>query len=248
MKSPLLLRTMLSFLVAGLVLTAAAVLPLSASRAQPVAPAPRVGQPLPTAVDLNGQYSGSVKLVWGLTGVYSDSLATPTPKPAGAPQPPDLGSIDLTLQLSQSGTTVSGYVVLDNTIVFTREHTIQATPVAPTPGAGTPTPAPQPLGVGPYVNGTFDGTTLRLESEPFSLVVGGKRITRQFRLVTTVVPTDGGRLVGEYRETMSGYALRPATVLGGFDLSRPATGPTGSGRYSIYLPLVSRGANLSRGP
>ena len=137
-------------------------------------------------------------------------------------------------------------------MVFTKEHTILATPIVAPPGPGTPTPVAQPLDTGPRVTGTFDGTTLRLESEPFSLVVGGKTVTRQFRIISSSVQNDGQRFTGEYRETISGYALKPATVLGTFDLARPAATATppplptvtptrAVGANKIYLPLLERG-------
>src|SRR5262245_59433625 len=47
------------------------------------------------AAQLAGDYSGAVKLQFTAAGVYSDTLATPPPPAAGAPEPPDLGAIDL---------------------------------------------------------------------------------------------------------------------------------------------------------
>ncbi len=254
MNSHLVLRAMLSLLVAGLVLTAAALLPFGLSRWLAPTASTSLSASASTSVDLTGQYVGSAHLDWGLVGVYSDALATPTPQPVGTPKPRDLGSIALALQLAQSGTTVTGYIMLDRTMVFTKEHTILATPIVAPPGPGTPTPVAQPLDTGPRVTGTFDGTTLRLESEPFSLVVGGKSVTRQFRLVTSSVQNDGQRFVGEYRETITGYSLKPATILGSFDLARPAATATppplpsvtptrAPGGNKIYLPLMEKGVD-----
>lgn len=263
MKSHLFLRVILSLLVAGLVLAAAALLPAGVLRSLAGADAANPSASASTSVDLTGAYVGRAKLDWGLVGVYSDTLATPTPQPTSTPPPRALGSIDLALQLTQSGTIVSGYIMLDRTMVFTKEHTIMATPFVPTPGPGTPTPVAQPLDTGPHVTGTFDGTTLTLESEPFALVVGGKTVTRQFRLVTSAVQSDGARLTGEYRETMTGYGIKPATVVGTFELDRPLAAtpvPTGPppptntpgpsptptrppGANKIYLPHLAQGAD-----
>ena len=114
---------------------------------------------------IGGNYGGNVALKFTLGGVYSDTLATPTPPPTGALAPKDVGQIDLTLFLSQNGNAVSGYVNLDASLVFSPEHTIQATPVGIIPIGNQPTPAPVALKIGPTVQGTFDGTTLNVLSE-----------------------------------------------------------------------------------
>lgn len=56
---------------------------------------------------------------------------------------PALGSVDFTLQLSQTGNGLSGYVSLEKTLIFSVEHTI----------AGQ-----VPLEIEPYVTDNFDGT------------------------------------------------------------------------------------------
>ena len=204
----------------------------------------------PAGPTINGNFSGQVKLNGVVTGVYSDSLTLPA-----ATGQPALGSIDLALQLTQSGNGMSGYVSLDKTLVFTVEHTI----------AGQ-----TPLQIGPYVNGAFDGTTLTLQAERVSLVLGGQSLMRQFRLVGTI-DADGKTLTGEYRETLWGYAPQPITTIGAFTLKQPnyngavappAASPTPippagtpapgnptpvppagtptTGNQTIYLPLVRR--------
>jgi hypothetical protein len=165
-----------------------------------------------SAAQLVGDYSGVVKLQFTAAGVYSDTLATPPPPAAGQPEPPDMGAIDLALKLSQNGNALSGYVSLDKTLVFTGTHTIKN-------GNAT-------LKIGPYVNGSFNGTNLTLVSERVAATLSGQPIQRQFRLSGTISASDGSRISGEYRETMWGATHQPVTVLGAFTLQRPvfATG------------------------
>jgi hypothetical protein len=169
------------------------------------------------AAQIAGNYSGAVKLNVTVGGVYSDTLATPPPPGAGTPAAPDLGSIDLSLQLTQTGNALSGYVSLDKTLVYSAEHTL---------GTGAAT-----VKIGPYVNGLFDGTKLTLESEKVALVVSGRMVQRQFRLTGTSTANDGGQVSGEYRETLWGYTSVPVTVIGSFTLQRPSFGSN--------VPLVS---------
>ena len=140
----------------------------------------------------------------------------------------------MALDLEASDGTVSGYVALDHTLVFTREHEMDG------------------HAVGPRVSGTFDGSTLRLESETFSQVMSPKRTlqdgrilperraTRQFRVVSTWVLTDGARLEGEYRETVWGLTPQPVTIVGTFDLF---AAPQKVELENLYLPLVMRNAS-----
>jgi Bacterial Ig domain len=160
------------------------------------------------AAQLAGDYSGVVQLQFTVAGVYSDTLVTPPPA-AGTP---DLGAIDLALHLSQNGSALSGYVSLDKTLVFTATHAIQN-------GGAT-------LKIGPYVNGSFNGTNLTLVSERVAATLSGHPIQRQFRLSGAISASDGSRISGEYRETMWGATHQPVTVIGAFTLQRPvfATG------------------------
>jgi hypothetical protein len=156
-----------------------------------------------SAAQLAGDYSGAVKLQFTAAGVYSDTLATPPPA-AGAP---DLGAIDLALHFSQNGSALSGYVSLDKTLVFAAAHTIKN-------GNAT-------LKIGPYVNGSFDGTKLTLVSERVAATLSGQPIQRQFRLSGTISASDGSRISGQYRETIWGATHRPVTMVGAFTLQRP---------------------------
>lgn len=168
-----------------------------------------------SAAQMAGDYSGAVKVQFVLAGVYSDTLATPLPPGPGEPAPPDLGSNDLALALNQTGNAVSGYVDLDNTLVFTAEHTIQVNG--------------SPLDIGPFVNGTSNGKNFTLQSERVSTIVNGQAIQRQFRLTGAVSQTDGSQLTGEYRETLWGAARAPVTVIGAFTLQRHVFGATEPG-------------------
>lgn len=186
-----------------------------------------------TAVQLNGNFSGQVSLRAVATGVYSDNLTV-------ASKQPNLATIDLALQLHQTDNRVSGYVALEKSLIFTVEHTL----------AGA-----TPLLIGPYVDGAFDGTTFRLQSERVTQMVTGQPVTRQFRVDGTV-SADGTTLTGEYRETLWGYAPQPITTIGAFAFKRPdytgarlppATTPTPipppgqttAGQRS-FLPIVAR--------
>lgn len=192
----------LSLLVLGIFFLSAIEQPVAALT--PLAPVGQIAPAAADAIQLIGAYSGQVQLQAVTTGVFSATLATPTPTPAGTAL--DLGAIDLALQLNQSGNLVSGYVDLSKTLIFSVEHTL----------AGPPA-----LAIGPYVTGSFDGATLRLTSETVHQAVMGRTITRQFSLVGATDPGDSGSLVGEYRETLWGYAGQPITTIGAFTLKRP---------------------------
>ena len=167
----------------------------------------QIGAAQSSAVQIVGGYSGIVELNNTVAGVYSDTLAIPPAPGAGTPPPPDLGSVDLSLQLTQTGNLLSGYVNLDKTLIFSVEHTL---------GSGAAS-----LKIGPYVKGAFDGTTLVLASEQVSIVASGRSVQRQFRLTGTIVNADGNQISGEYRETLWGYTPFPVTVIGAFSLQRP---------------------------
>jgi hypothetical protein len=188
-----------------------------------VAPAPVVL--LSAEEPLEGSFTGEVELHWGLTGVLSNTLQTPTPIPTavGGSNPytssmeADLGGFDLGLLVQQSGMNITAYIDLDQTLVFTGEHTIQATPVGPTPFPGTPALGVTPLPVGPKLTGTFDGTTMNLRSEVLNRMIGGKSVRQQFELIGVVErPGNLITFTGEYRETIWGYMPQPVTVLGAF--------------------------------
>lgn len=173
---------------------------------------PQLGAAAVGAAELVGDYSGAVQLQFTLAGVYSDTLATPAPSAAGTPAPPDLGAIDLALTLSQNSNELSGYVSLDKTLVFSAAHTIQEGDAS--------------VKIGPYVNGSFDGTKLTLVSEQVAATLSGQPVQRQFRLTGAISTSDGSQIRGEYRETLWGATHQPVTVLGTFTLQRPvfATG------------------------
>jgi hypothetical protein len=210
-------HTWLKIIIAGALLLSLAVLitpmfgvrgmvrPTAALAIQPQAiQAAAVG---PNAAQLAGDYSGSVKLQFTAAGILSDTLATPPPPAAGEPEPPDMGSIDLALHLSQNSSAVSGYVSLDKTLVFTETHTIKNGGVT--------------LKIGPYVNGSFNGTNLTLLSERVTAMLSGQPIQRQFRLSGAISASDGSQISGQYRETIWGATHQPVTVVGAFTMQRP---------------------------
>ena len=166
--------------------------------------------------DLSGNYTGFVKLDYAVAGLYSDPLAPPDFE--GEP-PPDLGTIDLGLQITQDNTSISGYVDLQHTLVFTSEHTLDGTDY------------------GPSLTGSFDGSTLTLESERVSLVSAGQHLMRQFRLVGEVALDNKNHYSGEYRETVWGYGLQPLTIVGTFNLDWSAPIPV---NRSLYFPIVKK--------
>lgn len=173
------------------------------------------------AAPLAGDYSGEVQLQFTVAGVFSDTLVTPPPPAAGTPEPPDMGVIDLALNLSQNGAALDGYVSLEKTLVFTATHVIQKD------GAS--------LGIGPYVTGTFDGTNLTLVSEQVATTLNGQPVRRQFRLSGAISASDGSRISGEYRETLWGATHQPVTVLGAFTLQRTVF-PTDAPEISNKAP------------
>ena len=174
------------------------------------------------AVDaIGGIYSGEAVLKFTLGGVYSDTLSTPVPPPVGTPAPANLGQVGLSLFLSQNGNAVNGYIDLEKTLIFSVEHTIQATPVGLVVQPGQPVPAPVTVKTGPNVQGTFDGTTLNVQSEKVNLVISGRPVRRQFRITGSLNPGNANELIGEYRETLWGYSPKPVTMLGTFVMRRP---------------------------
>ncbi len=206
MKNRWLSITMVGLLLGGMIVLVELVRPLGSMRklTDLSSTLAQLAQAVPA--QLAGDYSGRVNLALALSGVYSDTLATPPPPAAGTPEPPELGSIDLSLQIGQIGNALNGYVSLDKTLVFSVEHTLQD-------GSSV-------VKIGPFINGTFDGTNLVLHSERISSVVSGRNIERQFRLTGAISRSDGSEISGEYRETLWGYTRQPITVLGTFTLQR----------------------------
>ncbi|MCO6449629.1 MAG: hypothetical protein J5I90_02460 [Caldilineales bacterium] len=209
------------------------------------------GQPDAEMVD--GAYNGIIELDWALSGEYTDNLSTPTPQPAGTPSP-EMGSMDIGFLLVQNGNQLTGYVDLDSTLIFTSEHTIQATPIGSTSGPDSPASAAVDLEVGPAVTGQYIDENIVLESERFAMVTGaGQSLQRQFRLIGVAVDGDIHRFSGDYRETIWGLGPEPLTLVGKFTLVQPvlpthtptaiATAtPTGepTGTMKVYLPVQIR--------
>jgi hypothetical protein len=134
------------------------------------------GQPA-TTVTVTGTYAGSV------------TVADPTA----------LGTLDLVLNITDNGGTLTGQVNAAKTQVF--------------------------LG-GPTFTGTVTTNqvitpTLRIASPIFSGQVSGRTVQRQFTLVGEVL-NNADTLRGEYTETITGFTPKPLHVKGKFILVRPA--------------------------
>ena len=159
---------------------------------------------------------GQVHLEYATPGEYSDPLTPPEP---GSSSLPDLGLIDLGLQLVRHGDLISGYVDLAPTLVFTIENVIDGREM------------------GPAVYGSMDGANLTLLSEKVSLLSGGVRLQRQFQMTGVLSFQNHKRQwIGEYRETIWGYAPQPLTIVGSFALDWAGSPTDGV----LYLPLTRR--------
>lgn len=223
MKRYLSISLGLSLLVGTLTLVMLVARLSSAAPTKPIDAAAPAQLNQTTAVTVTGEYNGLVELTHAFTGVYSDTTT---------PVAMDLGSIDLVLKLTQTGTAVNGHVgltreqdlnasTLATSLVFTGEHLL----------AGSP--------VGPLVSGSFDGALFKVQSERFTLEVAGQTITRQFILTSTGVEDKGNILRGTYRETVWGFNPQPATVVGTFALRRPVFGAAQTNPIPSNTPPVA---------
>lgn len=219
MKTTRSFSRMLTIGVLVAILAILATLPLIAARGLDDAGVRRARSAQAELISLESTYVGQVKLNWAAPGLYSDTLTAPTGTL------PELGGIDLGFLLHCEQNSLSGYVDLNTTLVFTGEHTITTTQAITTP-----------LAVGPAVHGTCGGANAQLESERFSYLTGaGQRVMRQFRLMGTRV--NSTMFTGEYRETLWGYGLQPLTIVGEFNLDL-MSGENIALPHHIYLPLV----------
>ncbi|MEM7801483.1 MAG: Ig-like domain-containing protein, partial [Chloroflexota bacterium] len=119
-------------------------------------------------------------------------------------------NIDLSFFIDEGdGDTVTSFVDLEYTLVFTTQQMISAT-------VGTADPVM--LDVGPKSEGTLAGNQLSLLSErhPYT-TESGRAVERQFRL--TAGPSQNEDVwLGEYRETVWGMGPDPFTIIGSFEL------------------------------
>jgi len=203
----------IGIVVAGLILAAAGLTLNIVRGAAPAGSANAAGGELATA-NVSGRYSGQVTLKGIASGVYSQTNILVSPVA--------LGNVELGLNLSQSGTGVTGYVVVSDTLVFGQEHTL--------PGGQAS---------GPYVRGTLTGSTLTLTSERVAVTVAGRPVTRQFQLTTAPIQ-NSAIITGTYRETLWGYQPQPATVSGDFILAQRAVSSAAPGGTRLFLPLIRR--------
>lgn len=164
---------------------------------------------------LFGAFTGVVEPERVHAGVFTDTLALPTPGPGSGGPPLDPSCFQLGLRLSTEGTRVTGFVDLQETLVFTTAHTIQATPVGATPGPGTPGPGAEPLDTGPALSGEIGvGQSLIVVSEKVDGMLGGEPIQRQLAFGGAITwEATEVRIEGRYYETIWGYHPRPITVV-----------------------------------
>lgn len=164
---------------------------------------------------------GLAELQWATVGEFTDDLTQPVNNDPDVLN--DLGEVTLGFLLEDgSADAISGYVDLDNTLVFTKSYDVDMT--IPT------TTSVVTRDTGPAVSGTFDGVNFTLTSERFSHTTeAGQTVERQFRLTGTA---SGNEITGEYRETFWGYSLEDVTIVGDFALKfvqSPVVVPTAVG-------------------
>lgn len=161
---------------------------------------------------------GVAELVWGAAGVFSETLTVPSP--AELADLPDMGEIDIAFLLDSTAGTVTGYVDLSNSLVFTTEHSVAVTSMLST----------TQVAAGPAVSGSYDGSALVLTSERFVYTTqAAQTVERQFWLSGTV---SAETITGEYRETVWDFGLDPLTIVGTFELKvidTPVSVPTSVG-------------------
>ena len=177
---------------------------------------------------------GTVELKWGAAGTYSDTWTA-----AELNVLTDIAAIDLALLLAKgAGDAVTGYVDLQNSLVFTTQHLISTT-VASAAAVTTK--------VGPQRSGSYAGNPLNLLSERISYTTEtGQTVQRQFRLTAAPNP-DSAQLVGEYRETVWGLTLQPLTIGGTFKLTDLKAAPVDVNRAPVANPqTVSTLANTAK--
>ncbi len=150
---------------------------------------------------------GQAALQWATVGEFSDDLMQPVNNDPDVLN--DLGEVTLGFLIEDGSTdTISGYIDLSNTLVFTKSYDVDMT--IPT------TTSVVTQDAGPAVSGTFDGVNFTLTSERFTHTTeAGQTVERQFRLIGTA---SGNQITGEYRETFWGYSLEDVTIVGDFDL------------------------------
>lgn len=172
---------------------------------------------------------GTVDLEWGAMGVFSDTWAADELNVLS-----DGATIDITFLLEKdAGDAVTGYLELQNSLVFTTEHIISTTVAS---DVGAPVAEAVTREVGPQSTGSYVGTQLNLTSERVSYMTeSGQDVERQFRL--TAGPNQGSELLtGEYRETVWGLTLKPVTVGGAFTLRELKATPADINRAPIAAP------------
>lgn len=145
--------------------------------------------PLPLAADADNPLSG---MFYGTAHIVS---------------PAALGTLDLSIYLDVSGTTIvreTSYIDLEKTLVF--------------PKAGVQIGGKD---VGPRVSGTLSLTAFNLVTDVFPSLIGDKSVNRRITLTGLSVTNAGNSLSGTYRETINGMGPTAVVVTGTFLLVKP---------------------------
>ncbi len=174
---------------------------------------------------------GTVDLKSGASGTYTGTWTTDELNVL----PDDVAAtIDLAFLLKKGADSgVDGYIDLQNSLVFTTQHTISTTRVS---GVGSSITETISIAVGPKVNGSLMGNQLTLLSERIAYQTeSGQAVQRQFQL-TADAANQGELFRGDYRETVWGLTLNPLTVIGTFELQALKPTPVDTNQAPVANP------------
>lgn len=141
--------------------------------------------------------------------------------------PVNIGVVDLTIQLTSTQGSSTGYALDSATSHFTQNPAVNAS----------------------ITEGKSSTPHFIIQSASFVEVIAGQTITRSFSIDGQVLG-DGTILTGSYAETIIGYTKEPLRIAGNVLLSKSQVGvaqipstPTpevpGDGDFEIFLPLVN---------
>jgi len=131
--------------------------------------------------------------------------------------PANIGIVDLAFYLDVTGSTiqeVSSYIDVEKTLLFP-----------------TVEPAINGKAVGPRVYGTFTINSFDVYSKEFLSEAGGKPVTRQIHLVSSIgkVTNNGASIEGIYTETVKNMTSNDLVISGSFRLMKPVVTTATSG-------------------